>query len=40
MTADTSHRAGRYVMQPAGHRAFLPASLPPDPPIAVGDELL
>jgi cell filamentation protein, protein adenylyltransferase len=25
------HRAGRYVRQPAGYRAFLPAPLPPDP---------
>lgn len=40
MTADASHRAGRYVMQSAGYRAFLPASLPPDLPIAIGDEML
>jgi Fic family protein len=26
-------RAGRYVWQPAGYRAFLPAPLPPDPPL-------
>jgi hypothetical protein len=25
-------RAGRYVQQPAGYRAFIPAPLPPDPP--------
>lgn len=26
-------RAGRYIRQPAGYRAFLPAALPPDPPV-------
>ena len=26
-------RAGRYVAQPAGYRAFLPAPLPPSPPV-------
>lgn len=26
------HRAGRYVRQPGGYRAFIPAPLPPDPP--------
>lgn len=31
----TSTRAGRYVRQPAGYRAFLPAPLPPDPPIVI-----
>lgn len=35
-----SERAGRYVMQPAGHRAFMPAALPPDPPLDVSDRLL
>lgn len=34
----TSIRAGRYVNQPTGYRAFMPAPLPPDPPIdLVGD---
>lgn len=28
------HRAGRYVKQLAGYRAFIPANLPPDPPLA------
>jgi Fic family protein len=28
-------RAGRYVRQPAGYRAFIPAPLPPDPPVAL-----
>lgn len=31
-------RAGRYVQQPAGYRAFIPAPLPPDPPLAVDGE--
>lgn len=26
-------RAGNYVLQPAGYRAFVPAPLPPRPPI-------
>lgn len=32
-------RAGRYVLQPAGYRAFLPASLPPNPPIRIEGKL-
>ncbi|HEX7039872.1 MAG TPA: Fic family protein, partial [Trueperaceae bacterium] len=32
-------RAGRYVRQPAGYRAFLPAPLPPEPPVDLGGEL-
>jgi Fic family protein len=31
-------RAGRYVQQPTGYRAFLPAPLPPNPPLRM-DEL-
>jgi len=30
-------RAGRYVMQSAGYRAFIPAPLPPQPPVALAD---
>ena len=30
---ESSHRAGRYVRQPTGYRAFIPAPLPPDPPV-------
>lgn len=30
---ESSHRAGRYVRQPTGYRAFIPAPLPPDPPL-------
>lgn len=32
-------RAGTYQTQPTGYRAFIPAPLPPDPPIAMDDEL-
>lgn len=40
-TASTLHpgRAGRYVTQPTGYRAFIPAELPPDPPVRVAGEL-
>ncbi|MDP1571295.1 MAG: Fic family protein [Vicinamibacterales bacterium] len=39
MAAAASTRAGRYLSQPAGYRAFIPAPLPPDPPVALGGEL-
>ncbi|MGB6043516.1 MAG: Fic family protein [Pirellulales bacterium] len=32
-------RAGRYVKQPTDYRAFIPADLPPNPPIAMDTEL-
>src|SRR5690606_27223887 len=32
-------RAGRYIAQPAGYRAFIPAPLPPQPAPALGGEL-
>ena len=32
-------RAGRYVSQVAGYKAFIPASLPPSPPIQFSSEL-
>ena len=35
----TANRAGRYVRQTADYRAFLPAPLPPDPPVQVEGEL-
>ena len=38
-TAEVSTRAGRYVTQPTGYRAFMPAPLPPQPPLALGGEL-
>lgn len=34
-----STRAGRYMRQPTGYRAFIPAPLPPDPPIALAGDL-
>jgi Fic family protein len=40
MTTSSAHRAGRYVRQPAGYRAFIPAPLPPEPPIVIDGELL
>jgi Fic family protein len=36
---ETSHRAGRWFQQSTGYRAFVPAPLPPDPPIAYDGEL-
>jgi Fic family protein len=33
-------RAGRYVKQASGYRAFIPAPLPPDPPIAMDAEAM
>jgi Fic family protein len=35
----TQTRAGRYVLQPAGYRAFVPAPLPPDPPVKLRGDL-
>ena len=35
-----SARAGRLLSQPSGYRAFSPRPLPPDPPLAIGGELL
>lgn len=35
----TATRAGRYVTQPTGYRAFIPAPLPPEPAIDMGGEL-
>ncbi|HJS88338.1 MAG TPA: hypothetical protein VJ738_00045 [Steroidobacteraceae bacterium] len=31
--------AGRYITQPTGYRAFMPAPLPPQPAITLGGEL-
>ena len=36
---DVHRRAGTYVRQPTGYRAFIPASLPPDPPINIDAEM-
>lgn len=38
-SANLAARAGRYVRQPTGYRAFIPAPLPPDPPIRLDGEL-
>lgn len=38
-SADNKNRVGVYLLQPAGYRAFIPAPLPPDPPIALKDDL-
>jgi Fic family protein len=35
----TSGRAGRYVTQSTGYRAFVPAPLPPEPPVRLAGEL-
>lgn len=32
-------RAGRYLRQPTGYRAFSPAPLPPEPPLNLGGEI-
>ena len=37
--ATSSTRAGRYVAQPSGYRAFVPAPLPPSPGVRLGGEL-
>lgn len=39
MDAQKSRRAGTTVMQVAGYRAFIPAALPPDPPLALDSEV-
>jgi Fic family protein len=36
---EASTRAGRYIAQPTGYRAFMPAPLPPQPTLALGGEL-
>ena len=37
--SEVSTRAGRYISQPTGYRAFMPAPLPPQPKIALTGEL-
>ena len=37
--ADQKHRAGRYIRQAHGYAAFIPAPLPPQPPVAIDDEM-
>jgi Fic family protein len=36
---EAATRAGRYITQPTGYRAFMPAALPPQPALALGGEL-
>src|SRR5437016_3093420 len=38
-TTESANRAGRYVCQTGGFRAFLPATLPPVPPVNLAGEL-
>ncbi len=38
-SAEAPTRAGRYITQPTGYRAFMPAPLPPQPALALGGEL-
>lgn len=38
--ADKKDRAGRFVLQPAGYRAFIPEPLPPVPPVDLEDGLV
>ena len=40
MKTEEMARAGQYVRQPAGYRAFVPNPLPPTPPIHIDEELL
>lgn len=35
----SSSRAGRYIRQPTGYRAFIPAALPPEPALALTGDL-
>src|SRR3954452_16354815 len=35
----SSMRSGRYVLQPTGYRAFMPASLPPRPRVRIDGDL-
>lgn len=39
MFAKGSARAGRYVQQSKGYRAFIPAPLPPNPPVRVDEQM-
>ena len=38
-STDRSNRAGTYLTQPTGYRAFIPAPLPPKPPLNLEGEL-
>lgn len=38
-SSQSSGRAGRYIRQATGYRAFIPTPLPPDPPIRITGEI-
>lgn len=38
--APRSNRSGRFVQQPSGYEAFIPAALPPDPPVEIDSDIL
>ncbi|WP_437228309.1 Fic family protein [Planctomicrobium sp. SH661] len=40
LSQNTQGRSGRYIRQPNGYRAFTPATLPPNPPIELHEDLL
>jgi Fic family protein len=40
IVAANNDRAGRFITQPSGYKAFVPAPLPPDPPVAIEAEIL
>ena len=39
VAVEAAGRAGRYISQPSGYRAFMPAPLPPLPALQLGGEL-
>lgn len=39
MDTDDKFRAGRYILQPQDYRAFMPADLPPIPPVLMDDKM-
>ena len=39
LSPDPKHRAGKYVTQLTGYRAFIPSVLPPEPPVRLDSEL-
>ena len=39
VSRNLSTRAGQYIYQPEGYKAFIPALLPPEPPVEVAGEL-
>ena len=39
MSTREFERAGRYIRQPEGYKAFIPASLPPNPPVSMDAQM-